>query len=92
MTAAALGAEVGIYVDLIARVEPGDAIVTPTGRTYMVVRVRVQARGKHAGRRQHLRCIVAESAPAGVTVHRIVWYARGPRRDGSPVFQRHPRV
>jgi len=75
--AAPAGSEVGIYVDLVDQVDAGDAIVTQSGRTYLVVRVRRQERGKHIGR-QHLRCVVAEgSAPEGARIHRIRWYPRG---------------
>lgn len=76
MTAAPPGAEVGIYYDALVTVEPGDAIVTATGRTYLVVVARRQARGKHR-RRWHLRCVVAEGGPpAGVKVHPLRWYRR----------------
>jgi hypothetical protein len=44
MTAAPVGAEVRIFVDLVARVAIGDAIETQTGRRYGVVAVRVQLR------------------------------------------------
>jgi hypothetical protein len=55
--------------------EPGNALVTRTGRTYVIVEVRRQVRGRHAGR-QHLRCLVA--APGSFTgkAHPLVWYAR----------------
>jgi hypothetical protein len=74
------GAEVSLYVDSIASVEPGDAIVTGTGRAYMVTAVRVQARGKHRGR-QHLRAIVSDVADIGPGIrrHKIYWYRRKKR-------------
>lgn len=85
MTAPA-GAIVGLYVDLVARVEVGDVIETQTGRQYQVVERREQTRGKHAGR-QHLRCLVLDERGAGLViadvevrepvVHRIRWYSRG---------------
>lgn len=86
MTTAPVGAEVRIFVDLVDQVEPGHAIQTQTGRTYLVVACRRQARGTHVGR-QHLRCIVVDSPsspgewmPApGLVVHRIRWYKRGRR-------------
>lgn len=56
MTAPA-GAIVRLYVDLLARVEADHIIRTQSGRRYRVLTVRVQARGKHAGR-QHLVCSV----------------------------------
>ena len=80
MMAAPLGACVGIYYDGRASVARGDAIVTKTGRTYVVVAVRVQTRGLHAGR-QHLRCLVQPAPPAGARVHPIRWYRR--RRKGA---------
>lgn len=71
------GAEVGIYYDG-RPLEPGDALVTPTGRTYLVTAVRRQTRGKHVGR-QHLRCVVAAAAPATARVVPLYWYKRGRR-------------
>lgn len=80
MTAPA-GAIVGLYVDLVAVVWPGDLIETRSGRRYLVMANRRQARGKHEGR-QHLRCTVlgddvGPSALVGRVVHRIRWYKRG---------------
>ena len=54
-------------------------IRTRTGRTYHVLSVRVQQRGKHAGR-QHLRVLVC--APDVVLaddadVRELWWYRRG---------------
>lgn len=75
------GTEVGLYVDLVARVAIGDVIETRSGRQYLVSSVRVQEQGKHAGR-QHLRAVVLDadavcpSAMVGRVVHRIRWYAR----------------
>lgn len=80
MSAAPAGAVVGIYYDG-AELVVGDALRTPTGRTYIVISVRRQARGKHVGR-QHLRCAVAEdAAPLSVRVRPLHWYKRG-RRNG----------
>lgn len=79
--------EVGIYVDLLAPVHVGDFIRTQTGRSYQVVMVRRQLRGKHAGR-QHLRAIVLDgdiveqvdaaalAADDGQRIHQIRWYRR----------------
>jgi len=78
---APIGAEVGIYYDGRA-VSVGDALVTLTGRTYLVTSVRCQAKGAHHGR-QHLRCVVAEyPPPEGTRVLPLVWYKRGGRRRG----------
>lgn len=78
MTAPA-GAEVSIHYDARRELEPGHAIVTTTGRTYLVVRARRQARGKHTGR-WHLRCLVVDGAPLpGTTIHPLRWYRRGRR-------------
>jgi len=77
MTAPA-GAIVSLYVDLVAPVAIDDIIETHTGRLYRVLAVRVQQRGKHAGR-QHLRCLVldGDDTAVGSTIHRIRWYKRG---------------
>lgn len=78
MTAPA-GAEVGLYVDLVAPVAIGDVIETQTGRRYVVSSVRVQQRGANSGR-QHLRCVVLaadDPLPTSGTLHPIRWYARG---------------
>ncbi len=95
MTAPA-GTEVGLYVDLVAPVEIGDIIETRSGRRYGVVSVRVQERGKHAGR-QHLRAVVlspdaqpmmrARQNGDGIDfevgqIHRIRWYHRGRASGG----------
>lgn len=76
---APVGAVVSLYVDLRALVAPDDVVETQSGRTYRVVSVRVQIRGKHAGR-QHLRCIVIDERPAVARVHTIRWYRRAKRR------------
>lgn len=63
MTTAPVGALVGLFYDgLVARDE---YLITPTGRTYLVVSARVQRRGTHRGRR-HLRCLVVAEPPPGV--------------------------
>ncbi len=77
--AAALGAVVGIYYDGARPLAPGEALRTPTGRTYLVVDVRVQARGRHVGR-QHLRCAVVDQLDAGTVIHPLYWYKRARRR------------
>ncbi len=74
--AAPLGALVGLYYDALELVLPGDAIVTTTGRCYLVMAARRQQRGAHVGR-YHLRCLVQAAAPAGARVHRLFWYRRG---------------
>lgn len=78
---APIGTEVGLYVDLVAKVYVGDVIETKRGRRYGVVTVRTQTRGKYAGR-QHLRGVVLDpDEPTTARVHRITWYRRG--RSGS---------
>lgn len=72
------GAIVALYVDLVSPVAIGDIIATRSGRRYGVMAVRVQERGKHAGR-QHLRATVLErdgELGGGCVVHRIRWYRR----------------
>lgn len=77
MTAAPVGANVGLYFDGLASIEEGDYIRTKSGRSYLVESVRVQQRGIHVGR-QHLRCIVVnpEDVAPDATVHRMWWYRR----------------
>ena len=75
---APVGAVVRIFYDG-RQVAPGDALRTPTGRTYVVASVRVQARGRHVGR-QHLACLVAREAPPDAKILPLRWYARGRRR------------
>ena len=61
---------------------PGDALVSGTGRVYVVDRARQQLTGKHAGR-WHLACVVAEAVPEGARVHVLRWYPRLRDRAGS---------
>lgn len=79
MKRAPVGAVVGIYYDGHAQLELGHALKTPTGRTYVVVAIRRQQRGKHRGR-WHLRCLVADAPPAGVPCHPLYWYRRDRRQ------------
>lgn len=82
---APVGATVRIHIDLAARVAVGDVIETASGRGYRVLGVRIQERGKHAGR-QHLQCVVLPNEwasdpeewmkPSSFTIHRIRWYPR----------------
>jgi hypothetical protein len=73
------GAIVGLYVDSrLFTLAPGDIIETQTGRRYQVVEARVQARGKMAGVRQHVRGLVLP-ADHEVTDERVMpirWYRR----------------
>lgn len=83
------GTAVSLYVDLVERVSTGDVIQTQAGRRYLVASVRVQAKGKHAGR-QHLRAVVLEKDVCDAELSRIVgesprvhvirWYKRKARK------------
>lgn len=76
MGAAPPGSVVRIYYDSPAELSPGDALVTTTGRTYLIASCRRQARGKHQGR-WHLACVVVDvPPPAGARVHPLRWYRR----------------
>ncbi len=75
---APVGAVVQIFYDG-RPLAPGDALRTPTGRTYEVVSVRVQERGRHVGR-QHLACLVAAEPPLDAKVLPLRWYRRRRRR------------
>ena len=79
MSRAAPGDEVTISYDGDP-VAAGDALRTPTGRTYGVMGVRVQTTGKHRGR-QFVRAVVLDEAPAPTTkIHPLVWYSRDRKR------------
>ncbi len=76
------GAIVGLYYDGGVPVAVGDAIVTRSGRAYLVVEARRQERGKHVGR-WHLRCEVLEDTPGegfAARVHPLRWYKRAKKR------------
>ena len=73
---APVGAVVRIFYDgRPPPVEAGHALVTTTGRVYLVLGVRQQRRGKHLGR-FHLTCIIQREVPADAFVHRLIWYRR----------------
>ncbi len=88
MTAAA-GSLVRIYYDGRAELEPGHALMSTTGRTYIITEARRQEYGKHRGR-WHLRCLVADGKPAlNAVVYPLVWYRRGrptPARRPPPTW------
>jgi hypothetical protein len=76
------GSVVSIYWDGWEDAVEGDLLRSATGRTYRIVGVRVQQRGKHVGR-QHLTCVVQEpdfEPVDGEKVHMIVWYSRNKKR------------
>lgn len=77
MSGAATGRTVGLYMDTRHQLAVGDFLVTPTGRTYHLVAVRRQERGKHVGR-WHIRALVVDPTVPGEddVVHRMVWYRR----------------
>lgn len=79
------GSVVAIYFDGLHQLDVGEALVTGTGRAYLVVERRVQTRGAHAGR-QHLRCVVHAAAadlPPDTETYPIEWYPRR-RRTVTP--------
>lgn len=72
------GESAAIYYDGWQQVEEGDYLRTPTGRTYLVQHVRIQAKGKHVGR-QHLSAVVMEPdhvPEPDARVHPLYWYRR----------------
>jgi hypothetical protein len=78
MSKAPVGAVVRIFCDGGA-ILVGDAIRTATGRLYMVIERRVQARGKHAGR-QHLRVQVVTEVSEDTRICPLRWYRRKKRK------------
>jgi hypothetical protein len=67
------------YDSPLHKLTEGDYLQTPTGRLYEVLAVRVQEKGKHAGR-QHLTAIVSSGHPPDVNVYPLHWYPRGSNR------------
>jgi hypothetical protein len=64
------------YHEPTAELGPGDALITSTGRVYLIMDARRQLRGKHIGR-WHLRCVVAEEIPVHLKhVYPLVWDRR----------------
>jgi hypothetical protein len=85
------GAIVSIHYDAQEDVRPGHALVTTTGRTYVVMEVRRQQRRRHRGR-WHLRCVVSdEPPPPDTVVHPLFWYRRD-RREIAGTQGRARRV
>ncbi len=77
MTAATPGSVVSIYMDTPRTLTDGDFIRTSSGRLYEIAAVRIQERGKHAGR-QHLRVVVMppDYDTGDAVVHPLMWYRR----------------
>lgn len=72
------GEQCWLYWDSPDLADEGDYLRTQTGRTYLIDRVRVQQKGKHAGR-QHLLCTVMPAdhvTEPGAVVRTIIWYDR----------------
>jgi hypothetical protein len=84
------GAVVRITYDARAEVEPGHALVTSTGRCYVVLEAK-QVRSRPG--RYSLRAVVHQGAvPEGARVHPLSWYARGLGASGVGVIaSRGPR-
>ena len=53
----------------------GHVLRATTGRLYLIVGLRRQARGKHAGR-LHLTCVVIDELPLGAVTHPLIWHPR----------------
>ena len=76
-----LGTECTLYYDSPREVEAFDVIRTQAGTCYRVLEVRIQERGKHAGRK-HLKClrIAPEDVEEDDTIHPLYWYSRERRK------------
>jgi hypothetical protein len=72
---APIGAVVKITYDGNLPHGEGHVLRATTGRLYLIIDMRRQARGKHAGR-LHLRCLVIDELPSGATVHPLCWHPR----------------
>jgi hypothetical protein len=73
---AQVGDVVRLYYDDAPPVAEGEDLRTEAGRLYEVLAVRVQTKGKHAGR-QHIAALVAAGCPPDVVIHPLHWYPRG---------------
>jgi len=76
-----MGAPVGVHVRinydaaLGVVIEPGEALVTATGRTYLILGAK-KVGGRNPNR-WRLRCEVTDGPPPrGVFVHTLRWYSR----------------
>lgn len=72
---ATVGSLVKIFYDSPREITVGDALVTMTGRVYLIGELRRQIRGAHIGR-WHIKAIVLDKVPEGVKTHPIYWYRR----------------
>lgn len=79
MSGAPVGSVVSIYYDSPRAITIGDVLYTPTSRMYLIVELRVQARGRHVGRK-HLRCMIVDKPPVGCSMFPLFWYARRRRK------------
>jgi hypothetical protein len=82
--AAPFGADVGPFSydhDEQPPPEVGEALVSATGRAYLLTDVRPVRRGERAGRRVMVRAVVVRYAdlPPTTRAHAIVWYPRSPK-------------
>jgi len=73
------GSLVSLYYDSPREIAIGDALMTRSGRVYLIAELRRQTRGGHIGR-WHIKAIVSETIPAGTTTHPIYWYKRNKKR------------
>lgn len=53
----------------------GHVLRATTGRLYLIIGLRRQTRGKHAGR-LHLTSAVIDKLPQGTVTHPLVWHPR----------------
>lgn len=74
---AAVGRIVPLTYDSPREIRPGEYLQTTTGRSYLLMDVRQQAKGKHTGR-WHIKAMVVDRSeiPPGAVIHPIYWYPR----------------
>lgn len=81
MAKAAAGSIVSIYYDARVDLQIADALKTGTGRVYVIVELRRQAKGRHVGR-WHIKALVSDTVPEGTRmVYPIYWYRRERKRS-----------
>lgn len=72
---APVGAVMKISYDGDAGHAEGHVLRATTGRLYLIIHIRRQTRGKHAGR-LHLKCLVIDELPFGAVTHPLAWHPR----------------
>jgi hypothetical protein len=82
---AQIGEIVSLYYDSPRIIQPGEYLQTGTGRSYLLMTIRRQAKGQHIGRWIIKEAMVVDrnEIPPGAVIHPIRWYRRGRKNHVS---------